>query len=252
MLDKKNPVPLYYQLKEEIKKKILSGELKPGDSLPSEHDYMNRYNISRSTVRQALASLKNEGCIRMVRGKGTFVNKPIENLFLGNLLGFSQQMKKQGLPFSGKVLKKEIIKGSSEVSERLEIKPNENVFYLKRLRFVKNKPVIIAENFLPMYLYPGIDELEFENKSLYEILDKDYEIIPYRAIRNFKPQNPSKDDIKLLKISPDTPFLFIESVAFDRKNTPIEFLKAKILGEFSIELISEKGGDWAHKFETKK
>lgn len=73
-IDKQNPLPLYHQLKQLIKKKIEQGEFKPGDRIPTEHELCQSFAISRTPVRQALAELVNEGLLFRHRGRGTFVN----------------------------------------------------------------------------------------------------------------------------------------------------------------------------------
>ncbi|GAA3330487.1 hypothetical protein GCM10020331_083250 [Ectobacillus funiculus] len=58
---KSSPLPIYYQLEEQIKKQIESGELQPGDMLPSEREYAELINVSRMTVRQAMNNLVDGG-----------------------------------------------------------------------------------------------------------------------------------------------------------------------------------------------
>ena len=65
----------YYVLMEELKQSILSGEIKPGEKLPSENELSARYQISRHTVRKALSILINEGYIEAEHGRGTFCSQ---------------------------------------------------------------------------------------------------------------------------------------------------------------------------------
>ncbi len=73
-IDKESPLPLYWQLKDILKKKIEQGEFKPGDRIPPEDELCKRFGISRTPIRQALAELVNEGLLFRRRGRGTFVN----------------------------------------------------------------------------------------------------------------------------------------------------------------------------------
>lgn len=75
-LDKNIPIPLYYQLKQQIIREITNNRLKPGDSIPTEEEFSRALNISRPTIRQALGELVNEGYIYRLKGKGTFVSPP--------------------------------------------------------------------------------------------------------------------------------------------------------------------------------
>ena len=89
--DKDVPVPLYYQLKEIIREDIERGRLSPGRSIPSERELVDRYNISRMTVRQAISELVVEGYLYRQRGKGTFVAEPKIKQKLLRLRGYFAQ-----------------------------------------------------------------------------------------------------------------------------------------------------------------
>ena len=71
-----SPVPLYAQIKEILRARILDGTYQPHQQMPSESEMMAAFNVSRITVRQALDDLQNEGLIFKIHGKGTFVSKP--------------------------------------------------------------------------------------------------------------------------------------------------------------------------------
>jgi multiple sugar transport system substrate-binding protein len=73
-IDKNSPMPIYYQLKEMIKKKIETGEYKPGDRLPTELELCRQYDISRTPVRQALSELHYQGVLFRKPGLGTFIS----------------------------------------------------------------------------------------------------------------------------------------------------------------------------------
>lgn len=70
----------YYALMEELKQAILSGQIKPGEKLPSENELSARYQISRHTVRKALSILINEGYIEAEHGRGTFCSQRMGHL----------------------------------------------------------------------------------------------------------------------------------------------------------------------------
>lgn len=75
MIDKSSPLPIYYQIEEQLKRQIENGELKPNDSLPSEREFAERFEISRMTVRQAINNLVNDGYLYRQKGRGTFVSE---------------------------------------------------------------------------------------------------------------------------------------------------------------------------------
>ena len=76
MIDKSSPIPVYYQLKEDILKKIREGVWKVGQCIDSERELSENYGVSRMTIRQALGELVQEGILVREKGKGTFVCEP--------------------------------------------------------------------------------------------------------------------------------------------------------------------------------
>jgi len=239
MINKNSPIPLYYQLKKKIEDIIKSGKLKPGDAIPTEAEFMEKYAVSRTTVRNAILQMVNEGYLRRVAGKGTFIKThPIKSQILGDLIGFSKEMEQKGISHFSKVLNKDIILAPIRVADMLQITTNDLVFYLKRLRFIEGKPIIIVENYVPAYLCPGIDKEDFKNESLYNLLKTKFGLNIHHGKREFEPINALlKEDVELLKVSPGTPLLYVESIAFTENNTPIEYFQSKIRGKFTVDLI---------------
>ena len=109
-IDKQSRLPLYFQLEELIKKAISTGELKPGDMIPTEWEIIDYFKLSRTTVRQALSDLVNENLLYRKKGIGTFVSKPkIDLQYMGNMVSYNEQITSMGLTPSTKVLKFEVI-----------------------------------------------------------------------------------------------------------------------------------------------
>ena len=239
MINKNIPVPIYYQLMQIVRTSIETGELQPGDSIPTEVEIMNKYGISRATVRQALMQLVNEGYIRRIKAKGTFVNlPPARSRFIGTLKGFSEEMKQKGLPHSTRVLDKTIMKAPVHVAEKLQIASEGQVFYLKRLRFVQDDPVLIAESYIPIALCDGIEKEDFENISLYDQLENKYGLALHHGRREFEPSMPgSREEAQLLGVTFRTPILYVESVVYTENNAPVEYVEIKIRGRFAVDLV---------------
>ena len=72
-IDRSGAMPLYSQLEDAIKQEIISGRLGAGEKLPSENEFVSELGLSRMTVRSALTNLKNDGFVRKLHGKGSFV-----------------------------------------------------------------------------------------------------------------------------------------------------------------------------------
>lgn len=210
-INKKSPIPAYYQLKNIILKKIESGEFKAEKPIPSERDLSDALNISRMTVRQALNQLVQEGVLYREKGKGTFVSKA--KLVQKNIMSFSELVKRKNMvPFT-EVLNFERIEADRDIAGLLEISCGEFIYNFKRLRLANDTPVGIEEVFIPEKFCPGLEKFDLTT-SLYKLLRENYlHIIRYvdNVIEASKPLGTEKE---LLKISGGTPVLRISGTYF--------------------------------------
>ncbi len=173
------------------------------------------------------------------QAKGTFVNTlPEKSKFIGTLKGFAEEMRQKGIPHATRVLEKRIMAAPVKVAEKLRIASRAPVFYLKRLRFIKDEPVLIIQGYIPVQLCRAIEQVDFQEKSLYDILEKKYGLIIHHGQREFEPVMPSSgEEMKLLGISPKTPILYIESVVYTENDIPVEYGEIKMRGKFSVDLM---------------
>ena len=105
-IDFTSKVPLYFQLKEQIRQRILDGEYKEGDLIPSEREFSDRYELSSTTIRRALNDLVQENFLERKAGKGTFVRRRKVTRDLRKVLGFTKNMTEMGLTPTTNVLSK--------------------------------------------------------------------------------------------------------------------------------------------------
>lgn len=223
--DKDVPVPLYYQLKEIIREDIERGRLSPGRSIPSERELVDRYNISRMTVRQAISELVVEGYLYRQRGKGTFVAEPKIKQKLLRLRGFSQDMLERGFKTRSEVLEKKQISAGHRLAQALQMKPSEKVYRIKRLRLVNGKPMALETAHLPARLCPELLEENLSKASLFGLLEKKYELKLENSRQALEPALASQEEAKLLGIKKGWPVLVMEGTTFLDNGKPIEYVR---------------------------
>lgn len=170
-LDYHSSVPLYSQLANILNRKIENQELKINDQLPTELSLCETLNLSRSTVRRALALLEREGVIVRKQRLGTIVCKPKLNRNLNTMYNFTHEMVSMGLKPSSRVLRFEIGKPSSIVAEHLNITENENVYKITRLRIANDQPIILETAYIPIRFCRNLT-LENLNDSLYTMISE--------------------------------------------------------------------------------
>lgn len=232
-LDKNGPIPLYSQLKGEIINRIQKGEYKVNDRLPSEKELMEIFGISRTTVRQAVDLLVQEGYLEIRRGIGTFVSKPKYNVWeLEELRSFEDEVGRKGLKTETQALGLEIVNINSELKNIYSDKYNK--FYkLTRLRFVERQPSILVTTFVPYDIAPGLEKYNFSAVSLFSILKEDYHIRIDYAKKTFRAINVNKEDAKLLNIKEGTAIQLVKTITYNTDGYPFEFSISRDRGDIT-------------------
>lgn len=203
-VNKKSPIPVYYQLKQIILQKINDGEWLPGCAISSERELCNIFNVSRMTIRQALNELVVEGILYKEKGKGTFVSQPrVEQM---DVMSFTDAATNKGLEAATEVKAFEIESPDLYVLEKLQLMELENVYYLQRVRKANNQIVAIEELYLPERLFQGLDEKDLSG-SFYKILNENYGYTIDHAETSLEAVIPDKDELKLFKEEQTIPLL---------------------------------------------
>ncbi len=149
-IQKDIPIPLYYQLKELILSEIKNGNYPGGSMIPTESEICSFFHISRTTVRQAITELVQEGHLYRVKSKGTFVAiKPINQDFIQKLESFDEQIRRSGSIPSTEILELSRRTADNKVAEKLNLTEGDPVIYLYRKRFADKRPIVLVETFLP-------------------------------------------------------------------------------------------------------
>ncbi len=240
-IDRASPVPLHIQLKQALKDQILAGAWKPGDLVPGEPHLCRQFQVSRTTVRQALAALAYEGLVTRQRGRGTFVAPPkLTERAVERLSGFYEDMAILGHPPVSRVLKQEVVPASEQVAARLNLRAGARVVEIERLRLVEGEPVVLTTTFLPHKLCPGLDTLDLTRRSLYEYLETDCGLALAWGRRTIEAVAADARQARLLRIRRGAPLALIESVSYLDDGRPIEYHLATHRGDrsrFEVELL---------------
>lgn len=210
-INKKSPIPVYYQLKNIILKKIGEGEYAPGSLIPSERDLGESLNISRMTVRQALNQLVSEGVLYREKGKGTFVSKG--KIQQNNIMSFSDTVRQKGLMPSTEIIAFQKELERYDIKEILEIGRDEVIYVIKRLRLANDLPIAIEEAFIPEKYCPGLEDFDLKS-SLYRIIKEQYSYTVNYIDNTIEASRPTKEEKELLKVNASLPILRINGISY--------------------------------------
>src|SRR5579884_3094196 len=226
-LERSNPLPLYYQLKEVLKQQIRAGHLAPHTAIPSEPELVAQYHVSRATVRQALTELVHEGLLYRQHGRGTFVCEPRVQQNLSELTSFSEELRRRGKRPGGLLLVSELVRGSAAVRTQLRLTDEEQVVRLERLRTADDTPIAYEIDYLPYPRASGVYQRAKETGegSLYSIMSAEG-LHPYIAEHSLRGDVVSAREAELLRVSSDTSGLRLASTVFDDTGSPIEYTEA--------------------------
>jgi GntR family transcriptional regulator len=230
-LDKNSFTPMYAQIQAQLLEMIRTGQLQPGDLLPSEEELSRIHGISRMTARQALQSLKNQGFAMRQKGKGTFVTRPKMEKDIAHLFGFTAEMHSLGMKPSSRVLAAETITATDEIAARLAINKDDPIFRLRRLRLANNLPLAIEEICLPITNFPGIQKIDFSKHSLYQIMHERYGIHFGVADEILEAHAAGRHEAELLEIQPRSSLLVISRILWSIEGKPIETASSSYRGD---------------------
>jgi len=205
-----NTQPQYRKLYELLRKYIVSGVYQEGDLLPSENELCAAHEMTRPTVRHALDTLVKDGLIIKKQGKGSIVRKPPQNIGILSISGTASAVGVRYLKTD--ILQKPVVQSwpGDFPFELTELEEESGCVYMERLRYVDDEPVFYDINHLPNIFLPRITQRSFENKSLFEILRKNYQIEILGGEQKLKAVKPTVQIRQLLHLKPGHPVLYIE------------------------------------------
>lgn len=232
-LDKAVPIPLYYQLKTIIEAEISNGNYAPDDAIPTEEELINLFQISRTTVRQAISELVRDGRLYRIKSKGTFVaHNKINQDFIVRLEPFNDQIIKQNKVPKTELLNLQTVAPPPQVADALKLAPGEAVILLHRKRFADNNPIVVVQTYVPYNKCSFILSHNFSSESLYKILEQynpQYKI--HYVNRVIEAIKASSQNARYLEIKPGDPVLFFTSVGYTKDNIPLEYSLAYYRGD---------------------
>jgi GntR family transcriptional regulator len=209
----------YEELCDGLREEILN-KLRPGDSLDSERTLVERFGVSRVTVRRSLNQLDAEGLIVRVHGSGTYVS---DSQLIGKTLrltSFTDDMRERGLEASSVVLTSDVIHADTALATLLRLLAGADVLRLRRLRLADRTPMALEDAFVPLELFPAIEERDLTTSLYASFSDYGYQVD--RARQQITSVALTEEEAKLLGRTRGTPALRVDRVSMDRLGRPLE------------------------------
>lgn len=221
-LNQQSSVPLHSQIEEYLRSLITLKEYKSGKTLlPKEVTLSKKLGVSRNTVRQAVNALVNEGLVERKKRVGTkVVNKKITTR-LDNWISFTKEMRNQGIDVVNYMVQNILVNAPNEINESLAISQSKEIWKLEKIRGSKEAKYLYSVS----YFHPrvGITGKEDFNTPLYELLEKEHDIIVSTSKERISAITASKAIGKLLDVKEETPILKRERLVCDLGDRPVEY-----------------------------
>ena len=204
--------------------------LEPGTPLPGEMLIKKRLKVARGTVTQAIDELVAKGLIYRVERSGTYVaERKLRQP--GTLTSFSEDMRAQGMTPGSIVLDQELVTASLIIARQLEVEPGTPVVHLQRVRTADGEPMALERSHLPAPRFPGLEEVDLTDTSLYETLGRRWGVQVASAEQWFSAIRPTDAEATQLGVSPDQPALLFQRVTRDPAGRVIEFARSLYRGD---------------------
>jgi len=220
-IDRASPVPFYFQLAALLEQEIVRQRWQPGERLPSESELCTQFELSRTTVRQALARLEQEGLVVPRKGIGTFVASASPRMWLlQSQEGFFQdEVTRLGRAVSSEILSRRVGELPHWAADALGLPQGAEGVVMERLRSVDGKLALCVTDCLPV-AQAGVVLAMDGTQSLYERLREEHGLEVAGGRRLVEAVPASKQLARLLDAPVGMPLMFIESVSWDSQMRP--------------------------------
>lgn len=226
--NRSNPLPLWAQIADDLRRRLLSGEFE--EHFPTDDELTRGYGVSRHTVREAVRRLASDGLLVRQRGRGTSLTNPIVEQPLHSLYSLASSMRSQGIEERSVVRAVTHITAPAKVIAELGISPDGAAVFLERVRFAGEEPIAWDRSWLPAPLADALLEVDLTHGSIYDVLATHCAVRITGGWERIRPVVPSAEERELLALTNDVAAFSIERLVLAGE-TPVEWRRSLIRGD---------------------
>ncbi|MFC0524733.1 GntR family transcriptional regulator [Pontibacillus salicampi] len=235
MVHTDSPIPLHIQISTILEKEIKKGLYQ--EKIPSERELMERFSVSRTTVREAVSRLVQEGTLKKIHGRGTFISeKPPVHEWLSSLNSFTETVENMEMSAGSKLLF-----AGEETEEDIEgLFDHDDIFRIERLRYADEKPVAVEKHYYPISIGKKLSEYDLEYCTIYDLLEQELDIKLAEAEQFISSEIVQPNESKHLEVSPQSSVLKAERVITDPFGEVVEYYRAYFRPDMYVFRIKTK------------
>ena len=247
----RSQIPLYYQIEQILREKISSGTIAGKQPLPTETELCKEYGVSRTTIRQAFASLINDGLVYRIPGKGTFLSHNRSG-GIGALQSFSTIEELVELVKKAKTLihYHGLTSASKRVVSLMDFRAHKEIYCMRGVRILNNLPLCYFVINVPSRFASFFDGKNVESDAIISILEDKSGMVVYRMQQTISARVAGKRIARFLGIRETDPVLEFERVYYTVNNEVLEvaiswfhFKRYHYIMEFKHKIMRSNGKD---------
>lgn len=208
--------PVYKQIQNAIRRRIDSGQLRPGNPVPSERELARLHKVSLMTARHALSEMARDGIVERRHGAGTFVAPP--RVQFNKLLGYTEQMASLGLAATSRVVTCGVVTREHEIAARLGLAPTAWLGRVERVRLAGDEPVAMETCYWSADEYPNLVDAPLERVSLFGVMEREFGVELAYSDEEIDATDADLRLADLLEIARGSPLLRIRQLIFSTKS----------------------------------
>jgi GntR family transcriptional regulator len=215
--------PKYIRIRDWLLDRIFASNLARGDRLPSEHDLIRQFDVSRVTVRQALESLRAEGIIESHHGKGWFLRRVCAVQNLGRLLGFGEMLAPMGVRTRSEVLDLRECPAPAAVTVAFDEPPNTIMLRISRLRIASGRVMSYDVSYFPLEVGRRLVQQDLAGQDIFVLLERALKIPLGFADVTLEIAPAEPDVAERLHVAEAAPIFKMTRLTHDSRGFPIDF-----------------------------
>ncbi len=215
--------PYYRWLEQVLREDISQGMYKPGDTLPTEHELMRRYNLSITTVRRAVHDLAREGWVYRKAGKGTFVKRTKLEEHLAWLTSFAEEMQSRQITPQFKLVSAAESMPPAEIARALKLSPQQKAYLIERVQIANDEPIALARGYWSPDIGEQLAKHDLHHIALYEIVEHHLYIPLVEADESISAMIADADIARELGVQKKSALLVRRRLTYSSEMRPIEY-----------------------------
>jgi GntR family transcriptional regulator len=235
IVDRSSPLPVYFQIAIDMRRRIHAGEWRAGQRIKPELQLAHEYAVSRVTVRQALSELVKDDVLERRPGSGTYLRqqqRPLVydlNLTVGAL---ASRWRDADFDNRAEVIEAGIVNPvPDELRHRLQLRRTDGIVYLLRRVFINGRATVLYRSWFNGSLVPGLESSPGLGGSLSRVLTEEFGLTPTRSESELEVVRATREETTLLQVASDVPLVVVTATTYLPDGRPLEHSQLAWIGD---------------------